>query len=70
MLPYQTVGLWEEELQIKWPLRSPDLRPSSFCEVMQRKGVFVPNLPLGTDGLKFKIVAAIETVDGNMSEGI
>jgi hypothetical protein len=29
----------------------------------------MPNLPLGIDGLKFKIATAIETVDGNMSEG-
>jgi hypothetical protein len=30
----------------------------------------VPNLSLIIDELKFKIAAAIETVDGNMSEGI
>jgi hypothetical protein len=36
-LPKCWIG--EEKLQIKWPLRSPDLKPSSFCEAMQRKGL-------------------------------
>jgi hypothetical protein len=66
---YQTVGLGELELQMKWPPRSPDLTPrDTFLWGYVKEQVFVPPLPMDIDELKLRITAASRQLTGTWDE--